>query len=108
MGVAVYNVKKQIMIIDTIQNASRYFSVHPLFAKAFSFIKETDLQNAADGKSEIEDGLKAIFSKDSGKTAAASVAKFECHNQNIDIQQLRLRRACKANDEALVVRNRRV
>ena len=86
MGVAVYNVKKQIMIIDTIQNASRYFSVHPLFAKAFSYIKETDLQNAADGKSEIEDGLKAIFSKASGKTAAASVAKFECHNQNIDIQ----------------------
>jgi biofilm protein TabA len=74
------------MIIDTLQNASRYFSVHPLFAKAFSFITETDLPNAADGKSDVADGLKAIFSKASGKTAAASVAKFECHNQNIDIQ----------------------
>ncbi|MEO7490451.1 MAG: YhcH/YjgK/YiaL family protein [Ferruginibacter sp.] len=74
------------MIIDTVQNASRYFRDHPLFAKAFSFIKETDLANAADGKSDIADGLKAIISKDYGKTTAVSLAKFECHNQHIDIQ----------------------
>ena len=34
----------------------------------------------------ISDGLKAIFSNKTGTTAAASVAKFECHNKNIDIQ----------------------
>jgi YhcH/YjgK/YiaL family protein len=74
------------MIIDTIQNASRYFSVHPLFAKAFAYINSADLVNATDDKSEIGEGLKAIFSNAPGKTAEASLAKFECHNKNIDIQ----------------------
>ncbi|MBK9938346.1 MAG: YhcH/YjgK/YiaL family protein [Chitinophagaceae bacterium] len=74
------------MIIDTIQNASKYFSVHPLFAKAFEFIQQTDLANAPDGKSDIAEGLKAIFSNKTGVLAAASVAKFECHNHHIDIQ----------------------
>ena len=74
------------MIVDTIQNASKYFSVHPLFARAFEFIDQTDLANAADGKSDIVEGLKAIFSNKSGVAAETSVAKFECHNQHIDIQ----------------------
>ena len=50
------------MIIDSISNASKYFSGHPLFEKAFSFIAATDLASAADGKLEIAEGLKAIFS----------------------------------------------
>jgi YhcH/YjgK/YiaL family protein len=74
------------MIIDSIQNASRYFSVHPLFEKAFEYIQQTDLAGAADGKSDITEGLKAIISNAPGKTAEASLAKFECHDQNIDIQ----------------------
>lgn len=74
------------MIIDTITNASKYFSAHPLFEKAFAFINQTDLANAADGKSDIADGLKAIFSNAPGKTRDASLAKFECHNKHIDIQ----------------------
>jgi YhcH/YjgK/YiaL family protein len=78
--------KHKIMIIDSLQNASKYFSVHPLFAVAFEFIEQTDLKNAPDGKSEFAEGLKAIFSNAPGKTKEASVAKFECHNLNIDIQ----------------------
>jgi len=74
------------MIVDTIQNASKYFSVHPLFAKAFEYIGQTDLANAPDGKLDIAEGLKAIFSNKTGMTAEASVAKFECHNKYIDIQ----------------------
>ena len=74
------------MIVDTIKNAPKYFSAHPLFAKAFEFIGQTDLANAADGKSDIADGLKAILSNAPGKTKEASCAKFECHNKNIDIQ----------------------
>ena len=74
------------MIIDSISNASKYFSAPPLFEKAFSFIAATDLASAADGKLEIEEGLKAIFSNAPGKTSEASCAKFECHNKNIDIQ----------------------
>jgi YhcH/YjgK/YiaL family protein len=74
------------MIVDTISNASKYFSVHPLFVKAFDFINQTDLANAADGKSDISEGLKAIFSNKPGLATEASVAKFECHNNHIDIQ----------------------
>jgi len=74
------------MIVDTIANASKYFSLHPLFAKAFEYINQTDLANAPDGKSDIAEGLKAIFSNKFGVVAEASVAKFECHNKNIDIQ----------------------
>ena len=74
------------MIIDTIKNAPKYFSAHPLFAKAFEYIQQNDLANAADGKSDIADGLKAIISNAPGKTKEASLAKFECHDKNIDIQ----------------------
>ena len=74
------------MIIDTIANASKYFSVHPLFANAFKYIDQTDLATAPDGKLDISEGLKAIFSNKPGTTTEASVAKFECHNKNIDIQ----------------------
>lgn len=75
------------MIIDTLQNASKYFSVHPLFAKAFGYIQKTDLNSIEMGKYEIDgDNLKAIFSNKKGMTAAESTAKFECHNKHIDIQ----------------------
>jgi biofilm protein TabA len=74
------------MIVDTLKNASNYYAVHPLFAKAFDYIGQTDLANAPDGKLDIAEGLKAIFSNKPGVTAEASVAKFECHDNNIDIQ----------------------
>jgi YhcH/YjgK/YiaL family protein len=74
------------MIIDTLQNASKYFALHPLFTKAFEYINTVALADKEDGKFEIADGLKAIFSNAPGKTKEASCAKFECHNKNIDIQ----------------------
>ena len=74
------------MIIDTLKNAPKYFSIHPLFEKAFEYIRNTDLKNAKDEKVDISEGLKAIFSNAPGKTKEASTAKFECHNKNIDIQ----------------------
>ena len=75
------------MIVDTLQNASKYFSVHPLFAKAFEYINATDMETIEMGKYEIDgDNLKAIFSNKTGVTAEASTSKFECHNKHIDIQ----------------------
>jgi biofilm protein TabA len=75
------------MIIDTIKNASKYLSVHPLFEKAFQYINSQDLVNLADGKYEIDgDQLKVIVSNKNGMTAEESTAKFECHNNYIDIQ----------------------
>jgi YhcH/YjgK/YiaL family protein len=74
------------MIVDSLANASKYSSIHPLFAKAFEYIKATDLANIEIGKYDIAEGLKAIFSDKKGMTAAESIAKFECHDKNIDIQ----------------------
>jgi YhcH/YjgK/YiaL family protein len=75
------------MIVDTISNASKYYPVHPLFAKAFEYIRKTDLDTIEMGRYDIDgDNLKAIFSNKKGMSAAESIAKFECHNKHIDIQ----------------------
>jgi YhcH/YjgK/YiaL family protein len=74
------------MIIDTLNNASKYTSLNPLFAKAFDFINQNDVATLENGVIQIEEGLKVIVSTANGKTAEASLTKFECHDQNIDIQ----------------------
>jgi YhcH/YjgK/YiaL family protein len=75
------------MIVDTIQNAPKYFAVHPLFQEAFDYIRNTDLQGIESGRYEIKgDDLKAIVSNKKGVTAAESIGKFECHDNYIDIQ----------------------
>ena len=74
------------MIIDTLTNAPKYLGFHPLFAKAFDYIKQNDIATLPDGVSEISEGLKLIVNTANGKTAEASLAKFECHDKNIDIQ----------------------
>jgi biofilm protein TabA len=77
------------MIVDTIQNAPKYFPVHALFAKAFDYINRNwaDFPKMEPGKYDIDgDQLKAIISSKKGMTTAESIAKFECHNKYIDIQ----------------------
>lgn len=74
------------MIIGSLQNAGKFFSLHPLFSKAFQFLEDHDLMTLPDGSIEIEDGLKAIVSQKNGKTKEESLQKFECHDAHIDIQ----------------------
>jgi biofilm protein TabA len=75
------------MIIDTLQNATKYFSLHPLFEKAFSYIQKTDLSKIEVGEYIIkENKLRAIIDSFNGITKEASCIEFECHNQHIDIQ----------------------
>jgi len=74
------------MIIDNLANADKYLSIHPLFAEAFEYIKSVDLEAVEDGKHEVSEGLKSIIATKIGMTAQESEAKFECHNNNIDIQ----------------------
>ena len=74
------------MIIDTLNNGSKYAGLHPLFANAFDFINQNDIATLADGVIEITEGLKVIVSNANGKTRETSLAKFECHDKNIDIQ----------------------
>jgi len=42
--------------------------------------------NAEVGTIQIAEGLKAIISDSTGKTKEESLKKFECHDNNIDIQ----------------------
>ena len=74
------------MIVDTLNNGSKYTSLHPLFAKAFDFMNQNDIATLEDGVIQIEEGLKVIVSKANGKTRETSLQKFECHDKNIDIQ----------------------
>lgn len=74
------------MIIDTVANTPKYSGLNPLFVQAFEFINQNDIANLPDGVIEIADGLKVIVATGNGKTAEVSLAKFECHDQNIDIQ----------------------
>lgn len=75
------------MIIDSLSSAARYTSLHPLFAKAFEYLSNTDLSTLEDGKFDIDgDNIRGIMASKSAMTAAESIAKFECHNKHIDIQ----------------------
>lgn len=75
------------MILDNLAVASRYASLHPLFAKAFAYIDSVDLASLEVGKFDIDgEHLRGIVSDKNGTTAEASTAKFECHNAHIDIQ----------------------
>lgn len=75
------------MIIDSIQNAYTYYSVHPLFEKAFTHIHQTNLDTLEASRYDLEgDNLKVIVSNKMGVTADESLAKFECHDKYIDIQ----------------------
>jgi biofilm protein TabA len=74
------------MIIDTLDNAAKYYGVHPLFKQAFDYIRQTDVENT-EGRFSIDgDDLKVIYSNKKGMTVEESTAKFECHNKHIDIQ----------------------
>ena len=75
------------MIIDSLSNSEKYNSIHPLFAKAFQYIKLQNLATLEDGKFEIDgDNLRAITSNKKGMSAEESISKFECHDKHIDIQ----------------------
>lgn len=74
------------MIVDTLDNASKYYSVHPLFKKAFEYISTLDLKSLEVSKFDISEGLKGAVAEKEGMTADESASKFECHNKNIDIQ----------------------
>lgn len=73
------------MVLDSLQNAHRYYTLHPLFEKAFRFLKETDLMELSQGQQAIEGRkLFAIISEGTGTTEKE--AKLEVHRKYIDIQ----------------------
>ncbi|KQO20674.1 hypothetical protein ASF10_16515 [Flavobacterium sp. Leaf82] len=74
------------MIVDSLQNAAKYFSLHPKFKEAFEYVNQNDISQLEEGAFEIADGLKVIVIVGEGATKEESIKGFECHDQNIDIQ----------------------
>ena len=76
------------MILDTLTNAKKYYSLHPSFKEAFDYVSQNDIKNLENGAFNISDNLKVIVISDEGKTKEESIKGFECHDKNIDIQIL--------------------
>jgi YhcH/YjgK/YiaL family protein len=73
------------MILDILANAGRYAGLHPLFPRAFEFLRDTDLQALAPGRFPIEgERLFAIVESVAGRSRED--ARLECHRKYIDIQ----------------------
>jgi len=82
------------MIIDTLANAGKYYGLHKNFARAFEYILQQDLDSIEPGKYAI-DGAELHASVSSKDGVKAADAKFEAHNNYIDIQ------VCPAGTEQL-------
>lgn len=74
------------MIIDSLQNATKYYALHPNFKKAFDYVNQNDLSKLEAGTFDIATGLKLIVIIGEGSSREESIQGFECHDQNIDIQ----------------------
>lgn len=73
------------MIFSALSQADRYAAMHPLFPRAFEFIRNTDLNALSAGVHQIIDKqIFVIVEETKGRTRDA--AKLECHRKYIDIQ----------------------
>ena len=73
------------MVLDSIQLAQRYISLHPDFARAFRFLADTDLDALPDGRSDIDgDDMCVILDRKDGRGREG--ARLEAHRRYIDIQ----------------------
>ena len=67
------------MIIDSLKNASLYTNLHPLFARAFDYLKNENLNALEDGTTDLGGGLKVIVSSKKGKTPEEALAEAKGH-----------------------------
>jgi biofilm protein TabA len=73
------------MILDSLENAGLYESIHPRFKQAFDFLRNTDLVALPLGKVEL-DGKNLFVNVVDAAGKTPDVAKMETHNKYIDIQ----------------------
>ena len=73
------------MILATLAESGCYSGLHPLFARAFGFLSDTDLHALEPGKHAVQgEQIFAIVEACMGRSRAE--AKLECHRRYIDIQ----------------------
>ncbi len=74
------------MIIDQLSQLQKYNHLHPTFKKAVAFIESNDLDLLNPGEITIDETLRIIVIHEELIPKETSIAAFECHNLNIDIQ----------------------
>jgi len=75
------------MIFDKIENANRYFPLHPAFEAAFNFLTRQDIAELPAEKFEVDgQNVYVMITNKPGKEFGA--AKLESHSDYIDIQFL--------------------
>lgn len=73
------------MIFSTLSQSDRYAALHPLFPRAFEYIRNTNLHALSPGQHPIlGDDLFVIVEHEPGRTR--EMAKLEVHRRYIDIQ----------------------
>ena len=73
------------MIFSALSQSDRYAALHPLFPRAFDYIRNTDLYALTPGRYHIAgDDLIAIVECVPGRTR--EMARLEAHRRYIDIQ----------------------
>ncbi len=73
------------MIFSALSQSARYTALHPLFQRAFDYIRDTDLYRMAPGRYPIlGDDLIVIVEQVAAKTREQ--ARLEAHRKYIDIQ----------------------
>lgn len=73
------------MIFATLSQTDRYAALHPLFPRAFEYMRNTDLLALMPGRYPIVgEQLFVIIENVAGRTREA--AQLECHRRYIDIQ----------------------
>ncbi len=73
------------MILDSLKNAEKYYSLHPLFKEAFEYLRSVDFLNAEVGKTELK-GKELFVAISDNDLKTEDNAKMEVHNKYIDIQ----------------------
>ncbi len=73
------------MILDSLDNSTRYEALNPLFKQAFDYIKQTDWAQVEPGK-VVLDGKNLFINVIDQKGKTVEEAKFETHNDYLDIQ----------------------
>lgn len=74
-----------VMIIDSIENLSRYASLNPRFAVVAEFLRDNDLSKLTVGKHTIQ-GDDIYVNIQEAPVKSRQQARFETHCQMVDIQ----------------------
>lgn len=72
------------MILDTLNNAPRYYALHPLFQQLFEYVKSHDLSAVPAGRITL-DGERLFINVNDSQLLAPENQKLEVHRRYIDV-----------------------